>query len=87
MDQAKIAAAQDKVRVQAAKTNAPEDLVERAVTSVSDNAIKVEAGSPLEHFAGGVLNVTVFDVGHGPACRINVTTRTGRMLSVQVELD
>lgn len=86
MNQVKIEAAQAKVRTQGARTASTPAKIEQAVAAVPVMAAKVEAGSPLEHLNTGLLNVTVFDLGSGPKCRITAYTTTGDMLTVQVDL-
>ncbi len=86
MDQVKIEAAQAKVRTQGARTASSPEKIEQAVAAVASMAALVEGGSQVEHTNTGVLNVTVFDLGAGPKCRITAYTTNGGMVTVQVLL-
>lgn len=86
MDQAKIAAAQQRVRDQGAKTSMSADRIEEMAQNVAIQAQALQDTGVLQHKHGGVLNTTVFESNLGPACRIQCTTRSNRQLTVQVYL-
>lgn len=86
MDQVKIEVAQAKVRTQGARTASSPEKIEQAVAAVASMAALVEGGSQVEHTNTGLLNVTVFDLGTGPKCRITIYTINGGMVTVQVPL-